>query len=194
MTHVVVLLKLKNAKSRLSPFFSLEQRRNLVLFMFKHVINILDGHPVEVLTQSIPSPTKGYDDKGNINSGIMLLRERIDDDILILPCDLPFLNKEDIDRLIGDKKRVIIARSHNGGTSGIFIPKNVEFVPHFGKNSFVLHKMETKNRNLPLTILEGDSFRDIDTIEDIRWTIEHAGNSDLTKFFEILGPIPIAVV
>ncbi|MHC1605737.1 MAG: 2-phospho-L-lactate guanylyltransferase [Candidatus Methanofastidiosia archaeon] len=187
MVHAIVLLKLKDAKSRLSSIFKEEQRQSLVLFMLAHVLNVLNGFPLTILTLSSDVPDLGLDERGNINSGIVTIRQEINDDLLIVPCDIPFLTKEDVLGLIGDGKTVAIAPSHNGGTSGLYIPKDQDFIPHFGKMSLDIHLKEAEKRNQEIRVFISDNFRDVDTKEDLDWILSCSEKSEITSFIESLG-------
>ena len=160
MVHAAVLLRLDEAKSRLSPFFSIEKRKTLVYFMFLHVLSVLDDMPVTVLTSSYAAQDLAKDRAGNINSAITAFSEAVDDDILILPCDLPFLEKRDVSTLIGNGTSLSIAPSHNGGTSGIFVPRGTPFFPKFGPGSFQEHMRDAARREQAVRVVESKGFRE----------------------------------
>lgn len=188
MVNAIVLLNIENAKSRLSPYFEIEDRRNLVLLMLLHVLNVLDDIPVTILPKSSSCKKSSYDEEGDINTGILRLMGEIDDDILVLPCDLPSLRREDVLKLMGNYRTLSIAPSQNNGTGALFIPKGIDFIPKFGKDSINEHKREAEEGNMPLRIFESDGFRDIDTIEDIKWFIGTEVSNSVKSFILALDP------
>ena len=186
MVHAAVLLRLEEAKSRLSPFFSLEKRKTLVYFMFMHVLSVLEDMPVTVLTSSYAPPDATKDRAGNINSSISAFLDMVDDDIVILPSDLPFLCKQDVAALIGDGASPAIAPSHNGGTSGIFLPRDRTFVPQFGPGSFKAHLRDSMRRGVEPRIVEAIGFRDLDTIDDVTWIQAHHPGTNIASLLAAL--------
>jgi len=188
MVNAIVLLNIENAKSRLSPYFGIEDRRNLVLLMLLHVLNVLDEIPVTILPKSSSCKKSSFDVEGDINIGILRLKEKIDDDILVLPCDLPSLKGEDVLKLMGNYRTLSIAPSQNNGTGALFIPKDLDFIPKFGKDSFNEHKIEAEERGMPLRVFESDGFRDIDTIEDVRRFIDEGPTNSVKAHIQSLDP------
>ena len=186
MVNAVVLLNIENAKSRLSPFFDLDQRRNMVLIMFSRVLNALEDFPVTVLTRTHKAAIDGVRDSDDINNGIMDIRRKLNDDLLVLPCDLPLLTTSDVLKLMGNSMTLSTAPSQDGGTSGLFIPREVEFTPRFGKNSFALHTGEAEEMGIPLRVYRSDSFRDLDTMEDLRWLLKTIGRNELADYIRSL--------
>lgn len=160
-----------------------EQRQKLILFLFERMMAVLEGMRIYVATpDGIPDNryTIIRDEWGDINRVVARARSRITDDLLILPCDLPFVEREDINLVIG--KKIMIVPSQNGGTNALFLPGWVEFETQFGKNSFQNHINVLECRDLEYETYESDDFRDIDTEEDILWALEHRRESEFSKF------------
>lgn len=180
MSSVLVLVKL-DGKNRLSSIYTVEERRRLVLFLFERLLRVLKGLNVYVGT---PDDISGdfvviKDEWGDVNKVIKKAREVIKDDMLVLPCDLPFVEKEDVDRLMGDK--IMIVPSQDGGTNALFLPLKVRVETQFGENSFRRHIEIFEEEDLPYEIVESDRFRDIDTKEDIEWVLKRRGDSDFSR-------------
>jgi len=173
MVNAIVLLNIENAKTRLSPFFDLELRRNIVLVMFSRVINVLEDYPITILSRTHEASEKGIRDVDDINNGIVTARRNLNDDVLIVPCDLPLLTKEDVLKLMGNYHTMSIAPSQDGGTCGLFIPREVEFAPRFGDSSFEAHMMEAEDLKIPLRVYRSENFRDVDTMEDLKWLMDN---------------------
>jgi 2-phospho-L-lactate guanylyltransferase len=182
MASVLLLVKLKG-KQRLSHMYTEGQRQKLMVFFFERMLRILKGFTIYVATPD-ELPGGDYevikDEWGDINTVITKVRNVVKDDFLILPCDLPFLEREDIDILIEEK--VVIVPSQNGGTSALFLPVSIEIETQFGINSYENHLNLLKYRNLEYGIYESDQFRDVDTEEDIMWALEHKRDSEFCKF------------
>ncbi len=181
MGSVLLLLKLEG-KQRLSHVYSDEQREKLILFCFERILKVLEGFKIFVIT---PDDISGdfdivRDEWEDLNKSIRKAREKIGDDMLILPCDLPFVEREDIDRLIGEKVRIV--PSQNGGTNALFLPAEVDTETQFGENSFERHLETLKSGRIEYEVYESDKFRDVDTEEDILWALEHRRDSEFSKF------------
>jgi len=187
MVNAIVLLNLENAKTRLSSFFGLDQRRNMVLIMFSRILNVLEDYPITVLSRTHEASENGIKDIDDINNGIIDLRSELNDNVLILPCDLPLLTKEDVIKLMGNYKTLSIASSKDGGTGGLYIPRDLEFTPKFGKDSFETHVSEAKELGIPLRIYDSDNFRDFDTIEDLKWLMSSNEGNELADYISSLG-------
>lgn len=182
MGSVLLLVKL-NGKQRLKNVYTEGQRRKLVLFLFERMLRVLHGLQIYVAT---PNDMYGSDytvikdEWGDINKVITKARSMVEDDVLILPCDLPFVEREDIDLLF--KGGIKIVPSQNGGTNALFLPVNVDIETQFGENSFEKHLDLLEKRNLEYEIYESDKFRDIDAEEDILWALEHEKDSEFSRF------------
>ena len=185
MVTVLLLVEL-NGKRRLSHLFTEAQRRKLVLFFFERMVRVLDGFTIYAATPDDLSEN-GYcvirDEWGDINKVITKARERVQADLLILPCDLPFVECRDIDELLRGKS-IVIVPSQDGGTNALILPRDVRFETQFGKNSFRKHLDLLKSKNLAHSIYESDNFRDIDTEEDVAWALEHRKDSEFVKFLK----------
>jgi 2-phospho-L-lactate guanylyltransferase (CobY/MobA/RfbA family) len=146
------------------------------------MLTILDGLTIYVATTG-DLPKNNYtiiaDEWKDINKVITRSRKMIKDDLLILPCDLPFVSREDIDTLLQGKTTIV--PSQDGGTNALFLPAAVEIETQFGKNSFEKHLDALNSRNVAYEVYTSDNFRDIDTEEDIVWALEQ-GDSLFSRF------------
>lgn len=181
MVSVLLLVKL-HGKQRLSHVYTGEQRQKLMLFFLERMLRVLQGLQVYVAT---PDDISGdynviKDEWWDINKVITKARKTVKDDFLIIPCDLPFVEREDIDILIG--KQVMVVPSQDGGTNALFLPVNVEIETQFGINSFEKHVQMLEKKNLEYGVYRSDKFRDIDTEEDIEWALEHEKDSEFSRF------------
>lgn len=170
-------------KKRLSHLYTKEQRQKLIFFFFERMLTVLKGLTIYVATSG-DLPKNGYkiitDEWKNINTVITKAREIIRDDILILPCDLPFVEREDIEVLLCGKTKIV--PSQNGGTNAFFLPVTVDIETQFGENSFEKHLITLKCKNVEYEVYTSDNFRDIDTEADIVWALEHRKDSAFSRF------------
>ncbi len=154
------------------------------MFLFERLIRVLNGLTVYVGT---PDDISGdfvviKDEWGDVNKVIKKAREAIKDDLLVLPCDLPFVEREDVERLMREK--VMIVPSQDGGTNALFLPKDMTFETRFGTNSFRKHVRTIEKEGLEYEVCKSDIFRDIDTEKDIVWTLTHRRDSEFSKFID----------
>ena len=95
------------------------------------------------------------------------------DAILVLPVDLPLLHPEDILYLshLGQKSSsIVIAPSHDGGTSALLLhpPHAIPFA--FGLDSFQQHRALAKEAGITCHIHRATRLQyDIDWPQDLRW-------------------------
>ena len=182
MASVLLLVKL-TGKKRLSHLYTKELRQKLILFLFERMLKVLTGLKVYVAT---PDNFRGNgyevirDEWEDINKVITKARGMIRDDVLVLPCDLPFVEREDVENLLSG--RITVVPSQNGGTNALFLPKDMDFETQFGENSFEKHVALLEKKSMMYRICESDQFRDIDTEEDIGWALEHRRNSEFSRF------------
>lgn len=183
MVSILLLVKL-DGKQRLINIYTEEQRKKLILFLFERMLKVLEGLAIYVATPGDLPPGKYTvirDEWGDINKAIAKARAAVRDDFLILPCDLPFVERKDIDSLLGGT-RIKIVPSQDGGTNALFLPDNTEIQTQFGENSFEKHVSLLECNDMEYEILKSDQFRDIDTEEDIFWALEHREDSEFSRF------------
>lgn len=181
--HLVIPFKgLDAAKSRLSPFLSLSERRKLSFAMLLDVINVAKRSgifkEIHIVTPdfSIASSLKGVnfiferppcDLNKAIQLGIAFCIRCNADSVLILPADLPFIKPEDILNIIElgeqDREVIVISRSRSGGTNALFIKPPGILPPQFGENSFKKHVSSSKARGIPVKVYSSQTVEvDID--------------------------------
>ncbi|HHN82107.1 MAG TPA: hypothetical protein ENN11_05770 [Methanomicrobia archaeon] len=190
MVQAAVLLKLVDAKSRLAPFLSLAQRQTLVLYMLSHVLNVLEDMHTPILTRSFY--TLGtHSDEENINECIEVMRRSVDEDLVVVTSDLPFFSKEALQALTSEPDTLAIGPSHNGGTSGLFIPRSIDFTPLFGRGSLERHRLQSVEKGHTMRLVDMPAFRDVDIWEDVEWIFENAPSSAIGRFLSGLVKRPI---
>lgn len=189
--------KKKNAKSRLSPAFTLEEREEFVELMLREVVSSLkeagikeidvlttpyNGVPGDLNVNVVPSE---YD----LNEAINGYLEQESRPIFIIMADLPLVRAKHIEDIVSRTEDVVIVPGKGGGTNVIFIkdPSNYH-VKYYG-SSFLNHCNIAKDRNCSVHIY--DSFMlstDIDEPHDLVEVMLHGhGNSQkyVTERFDM---------
>lgn len=185
MVSIVIMLKLAG-KQRLSSLLPPEKRYALIHFLFDRMLRMLTGCTIYIAT---PDSLEGEytiirDRWKDINRVLSRARDIVEDDMIILPCDLPFVERDHIDALIANC--VTIVPSQDGGTNALYVPKNVSFTTQFGKNSFQHHVDLFTSHNIAYRIVRCEKFRDIDEESDITWALSHEPDSEFSHFMSSL--------
>lgn len=185
MVSIVLMLKL-TGKQRLSPLLTGGQRHALILFLFERMLSVLKGCTIYIATPDILETHHAIisDQWEDINRVLSKARKIIAGDMIILPCDLAFVDREEIEALIDGC--VTIVPSQDGGTNALYIPENISFETQFGKNSFKNHIKVLDSQKIPYRIYRSDKFRDIDSEADISWSLTHEQDSEFSQFFKAL--------
>ncbi|WP_340818926.1 2-phospho-L-lactate guanylyltransferase [Methanolobus sp. WCC4] len=168
--------KKKNAKSRLSPALTLEERESFVELMLRDVVSSLQEAGVKEI-DILTTPDNGVPKDINVN--VVLnehdLNEAINEylshekePIFIIMADLPLVRAEHVKDICSRPEDVVIVPGKGGGTNVIFIkdPSNYH-VKYYG-SSFLNHCNIAKDRGCSVYIY--DSFllsTDIDEPHDL---------------------------
>ena len=175
-------------KSRLAPVLDLVQRRALLERMFLHTLDqaaqfpgldrtlVVSGCRVTraraaALGAQVLEEDSGAGLNGGLRQAQLALRQRGASKILIVHCDLPLLNANDLRDLAqaGQASRIGIApdRKHEG-TNGLCIEASLDFGFSFGVDSFALHLEQAKIFGLQPDIVESGGLAfDVDLPEDL---------------------------
>lgn len=185
MVSIVLMLKL-NGKQRLSSLLTAGQRQAMILFLFERMLSVLEGYTIYIATPDILETRHDIisDQWGDINKVLSKARQIIAGDMIILPCDLPFVEREEIETLTDTC--VTIVPSQDGGTNALYLPENVSFETQFGKSSFNNHIKIFESLKIPYRVYRSDKFRDIDSEADISWSLTHEQDSEFSQFFKTL--------
>jgi 2-phospho-L-lactate/phosphoenolpyruvate guanylyltransferase len=194
-TLVIIPVKdLSHTKSRLSRVLTLHQRQALTLSILSrtiqiaqcadHVDNVLVITPDEdVLAfvktlgiQRMKEKTKGLNQalRGTTYWAI----DHDFETILVLPADIPFLNKEDIESLImmaiNEERIVVIAPdTDKRGTNALLMKPPGILKYSFGVNSFQRHQQQALAQNLKVKIYSSISVAfDLDTAKEYQLLVE----------------------
>jgi 2-phospho-L-lactate guanylyltransferase len=186
---VIPVKSLHSAKSRLSPFLTLQQRKNLALFLLNatiktvkasrfvsDIIVVSSDNIIEYL--SFKNSLKFIKDADNGVNNAVILADRycIENEIdanIVIPNDIPFLSFRSIDQIciISEKysRCVIICPSKRFDGTNILLRKPPGVIKTFYDNdSYANHLKEAKKLNIPIESLDYANLRfDIDTKEDL---------------------------
>jgi 2-phospho-L-lactate guanylyltransferase len=180
--RAVIPYKKENAKSRLSPVLSREEREQFVEFMLKDVIWCLKEagvKDIDILT------TSKYDalyelgvnfvlDERDLNDSVNNYLKKMDQPVLIIMADVPLTRPKHIKEIISSEEDVVIVPGKGGGTNILFIRKPAGFHVCYYGMSFRNHCTIVKDMKQSLKIY--DSFllsTDIDEPQDIVEIILH---------------------
>lgn len=181
-----VLLPLKYvnfSKSRLNEILG-QNKKHLVIALLEDMISLLQKFPeveIYLLTkkENLDIIPKGlgvkfiFEDERDLNraleKGVSFLKGK-ENKVLILPLDLPFINEEDVEKLIYISKGEggAISPSSRDGTSAIILPLDGKFKLKFGEKSFQKHISEFEKKKISFQVHYSESlYFDLDTPEDV---------------------------
>jgi len=174
--RAVIPYKNENAKSRLSPVLSKEEREEFVELMLEDVIKALNDAgmtTVDILTTSTEGIPKEF--KGNLivtepglNDSINEYLQNASEPVLIIMADLPLVTGDHIRKITSVSEDVVIVPGKGGGTNILFIRHPNEFTVKYHDCSFTSHCEITEYLDKSMHIF--DSFlasTDIDEPHDI---------------------------
>ena len=200
MKVLIPVSPINSLKTRLSEFLSSEERKNLLLNMLRDINKTLEGLDVIIISRDeeilefakdeLKAETIKEKYKGLNNAIKQAFEEIEDDEVLIIPADIPLIKKshiEDILKLSNDYD-MIIAPSRGGGTNLLYLKsKNLIEIKYEGF-SFLKHLEEAKKKNLRYYIY--DSFLisvDINTPEDLGEIFIHGDDTYTKAYLKSLG-------
>lgn len=181
---IVPVKGLQASKSRLAGVLTPDERSILTLGLLSRVLRLLNDVPeVERVLVVAPRETLakvslegkcvGLEDvAGTLNGAVALALEecrRQGAAALILPSDLPYLERRDVARVIQLWQRghkVVVCPSCHRGTNGLLIDRDVKIRPAFGRESYRKHlqQAEAAGARPAIFVTRALSF-DLDTPE-----------------------------
>ena len=170
VAHALIPLKdPAEAKTRLRGALSHDARERLVATKLAHVCRCLLGSPrilaVHVLTRErkwVPEGCAFLDDAGReLNAAVAcaaseLARSGVRE-LLVLPCDLPLIEPDDIEALLARPpgRSVIAARDWTGrGTNALFWSLDAPLSPRFGADSLAAHRHAAQSEGREFVIID----------------------------------------
>lgn len=199
---IIPVSKFKNAKTRLSPFLSNEERENLLKVMLQDVTDTLKKHVDRIFIISRDEDVLNYakklnldtileDENSNLNKALkqaMKYCKGKAKKIIIVPSDVPLIGKTNIQMLIDASKSLdfIIVPSKGGGTNMI-IMKPMAIHTRFEGFSYKEHVQAAERKKLNPQV--HDSFfmaLDVNTAEDLGEIMIHGEKTHTRKYLKEL--------
>jgi 2-phospho-L-lactate guanylyltransferase len=205
---IIPVKKLDNAKSRLSPLLTNDERKQFCLKMLEDILKTVKSTKrikQTVVVSNDPEVfhvTKNFEatylkeKEAGLNEAVF---EAIDwcidggaTSVLVLPADIPLVMPRDLNRILalGEKASMVISPSRGGkGTNALLLtPPNV--CPTFyGSCSFQRHLEEASKRGISYRSFESPRIAlDIDTVDDLKDFIStNAKETSAYKFLDEIG-------
>ena len=199
---IIPVTKFKNAKTRLSPFLSEEEREKLLKVMLLDVTDTLKKHVDKIFIISRDQDVLDYaeslnvnpileNDNSNLNKALtqaMKLCKGKTKKIIIVPSDIPLIGKTNIKMLIDAGKSLdfIIVPSKGGGTNMI-IMKPMAIHTKFEGFSYKKHVQTAERKKLNPQV--HDSFfmaLDVNTTEDLGEIMIHGEKTHTRQYLKEL--------
>ena len=199
---IIPVSKFKNAKTRLSPFLSEEEREKLLKAMLQDVTDTLKKHVDKIFIISRDEDVLSYakslnlntileDEKSNLNKALkqaMKFCKGKARKIIIVPSDVPLIGKTNVQMLIDASKSLdfIIVPSKGGGTN-MMIMKPMAIHTRFEGFSYKEHVQAAERKKLNPQV--HDSFfmaLDVNTAEDLGEIMIHGEKTHTRKYLKEL--------
>ena len=187
----MILVPIKNladAKQRLSPILSPEQRFALAQAMCEDVLQALarwQNRPAVAVVSSDPfacdlaarfgfeTVADGHDagETSAIEMATAVCRERGEHSTLVVPADIPLIGKEELQQIADAAPAggaVLVPDAAGRGTNAAWRSPGDLFPLRFGNDSFLPHLAAAKATGLPCVVLELPGIAlDVDRPEDL---------------------------
>lgn len=199
---IIPVSKFKNAKTRLSPFLSEEEREKLLKVMLRDVTDSLKKYVDKIFIISNDDDVLSYakslnlniileNEKSNLNKALtqaMKYCKGKTRKVLIAPSDVPLIGKTNVQMLIDASKNLefIIVPSKGGGTNMI-IMKPMAIRTKFEGFSYTEHVNAAENKKLNPQV--HDSFfmaLDVNTAEDLGEMMIHGEKTHTRQYLKEL--------
>ena len=186
---IIPVKPLKNAKSRLTPVLSPEQRFDLAQAMFRHVLSVTTtiqqvtgvlvisrDTKALAIAREMGAKTLQEGAMSNLNPALlratMVVKSWRADSVLVLPADLPFINAEDLRdmiRLAADRSVVIATDRNRDGTNALLVRPPLAIEYDYGGGSYARHIRLARSAGLVVREFQSDRLSlDIDVPADLR--------------------------
>ena len=200
---IIPVTTFKNAKTRLSPFLSEDERENLLKVMLHDVTDALKKQVDKIILISRDEDVLRYaeslnletileeDENSNLNKALtqaMKYCKGKTRKVIIVPSDIPLIGKTNIKILIDASKNLdfVIVPSKGGGTNMI-IMKPLAIRTKYEGFSYQKHLKEAERKKLNPQV--HDSFfmaLDVNTTEDLGEIMIHGEKTHTRKYLKEL--------
>ncbi len=205
---VIPVKKLDEAKSRLSPLLTIEERKDFCLKMLEDVL--ISVKSTEAISQTVVISKDPLVRQAAKTFEAVFLKEKktgmnqavsqaIDwciqkaaKSVLILPADIPLIVPSDLHKILSSREKVsiVISPSRSGeGTNALLLTPPEVSPTFYGPGSFQRHFEEAKKRELSFRILRSSRIAfDIDTVNDLKdFVLLNAKESSAYKLLNNTG-------
>ena len=182
---VVPVKRLSQAKQRLAPFLSRNERVKLARTMFHEVLATLStsslagvvvvtSDPMVANLASLFDARIVHDDmetgvNAAVQQGLQILNSAAG--ALVVPADVPFVTSADLQAIVGELQchPVVLAPAlSDGGTNALAMRRPDMMVPSFGEDSYLRHQMQSRAKGFSCGIVNSHGIgRDIDRPQDL---------------------------
>ena len=210
MNNIITILPVSSfdtSKTRLSPFLSNNERKELLKSMLKDIVSNIKNEAFKVIvisndkavlkfardTLQVDTLKENKYENNYLNNAIIDAVEYVkksygEYNILVLPSDIPLNNNQNITYLKCCDADIIISPSKGGGTNLLFFKNTYDFKPLFGEFSFFKHLNEAKEKDMSIKIY--DSFYlsiDINTPQDLGEFLLHGKKTETYNYLSSLN-------
>ncbi|WP_220607647.1 2-phospho-L-lactate guanylyltransferase [Methanobrevibacter oralis] len=199
---IIPVSKFKNAKTRLSPFLSVDEREQLLKAMLRDVSDALKKYVDKIFIISADKDVLDYAESLNLNTIIENDNSNLNRalkqamkycikktrKILIVPSDIPLIGKTNIKMLIDASKSLdfIIVPSKGGGTNMI-IMKPMAIHTRFEGFSYKEHLKAAERKKLNPQVHDSLFMAlDVNTAEDLGEIMIHGDKTHTRKYLKEL--------
>jgi 2-phospho-L-lactate guanylyltransferase len=212
---IVPVKRLSQAKQRLAPILSRNERAELARTMLHEVLTtlcatselagtiVVTGDPlVASLATQFDARVVEDDMEAGVNPAVLHGLEALDAmraGALIVPADVPFATADELRAVLSELGRHSVVLSpalSDGGTNALAMRSPGLIAPCFGDDSFVRHQVLARDSGVGCGIVRADGLsRDIDLPSDlIPWSgsKKHSLTAALLAEFNVAGRLGIA--
>lgn len=199
---IIPVSKFKNAKTRLSPFLSEEEREKLLKVMLQDVTDTLKRYVDKIFIISRDEDVLNYakslkldtileNENSNLNKALtqaMKFCKGKTRKVIIVPSDIPLIGKTNIAMLIEASKSLdfIIVPSKGGGTN-MMIMKPMAIHTHFEGFSYKEHVNAAERKKLNPQVHDSLFMAlDVNTTEDLGEIMIHGEKTHTRKYLKEL--------
>ena len=199
---IIPVSKFKNAKTRLSPFLTEEEREKLLKVMLQDVTDTLKKHVDKIFIISRDEDVLEYakklnlntileDENSNLNKALKQAMKQCKGKtrkVIIVPSDVPLIGKTNLAMLIDASKSLdfIIVPSKGGGTNMI-IMKRMAIHTRFEGLSYKEHVNAAERKKLNPQVHDSLFMAlDVNTAEDLGEIMIHGEKTHTRKYLKEL--------
>lgn len=208
---LIPVKELSNAKHRLAPFLSAEERGELAWLMLSGVVEAAAALPREVLkvivTSYEPAKRLGEDagfevlsearqvsESDSVDHASGELQRRGIGGVLRVPLDLPFVKTDDLERILhlseGGLAAVLAPSLDGTGTNALYRSPPTLFPSRFGPDSLALHQQLARERGVAFTVERLPSLAlDIDNAADVAALMRTEVGCPARNYLESIGAL-----